>query len=84
MFYKGDIVELADLTNIPNWFNDIIHLADIGRWFIVEKRGIAISWIRAGKEQHAIGFLDLGFKLIARKTSFGYIFVGETCSKKVI
>ena len=31
MFYKGDIVELADLTNIPNWFNDVIHLADIGK-----------------------------------------------------
>jgi hypothetical protein len=86
MFYKGDIVELVDLTNIPSWFNDVIHLADIGKWFIVEKQGVnsLVSWIRVGKNQHAIGLLRYRFKLIARKTSFGYIFVGETCSIKVI
>ena len=75
MFYTGDIVEFVDRNGyLDNYFDYIMsHIKD-GEWFIIKRRpGTGGTGILV--DGQIVTLFPWRFKLIARKTKFGYIVI---------
>lgn len=78
MFYRGDIIELVDSSEL--WQSNISgYDMEIGNLYIVKKASdssfVSIDALYNNKIVHSVPFYAKRFKLVARKTKSGYIYV---------
>ena len=78
MFYRGDIIELVDASEL--WQSNISEYSmESGDLYIVKKASdsifVNIDALYNNKIVHSVSFYAKRFKLVAKKTKSGYIYV---------
>lgn len=78
MFYRGDIIELVNVLELSE--SDISDYSmESGNLYVVKKASdsifVSIDALYNNKILHSVPFYARRFKLVAKKTKSGYIYV---------